>query len=184
MKELIDQDLFDQVGKADAICIATNCSVDANGINPMSGGMAAAAAFRWSELPSVYGFLLRVVPNVPVIIGWIDDGDGDLWEPQASLMNDIDDDDTVIVAYPTMRSIMEPASLPLVKRSAELLVELADLHGWTNVCMGRNGCGVGGLDWETQVKPLYTDLFDDRFTVMHKEFAPKPLKTFKSTETW
>jgi hypothetical protein len=181
MKELIDQDIFDQIETADAIAIATNCSVDANGINPMSGGMAAAAAYRWSSIPAIYGFLLHILPNVPLIIGWVD-GDGDFWEPNPNLSPRFDED-TAIVAYPTMRSIMEPASLPLVKRSAELLVELADLHGWTSVCMGRNGCGIGGLDWETQVKPLYTELFDDRFTVMHKEFS-KPLKTFKSTETW
>lgn len=184
MKELIGEDLFDQIEKSDAICIATNCSIvqdNGEASNPMGGGCAGAAARRWSELPVVYGALLACTPHVPVIMGYVnrDDADDYIYIDQVPEQNV---DWCAIVAYPTMHSIMEPASLDLVIRSAKLLTEMANTHGWKSVVVPRPGAGIGGLDWETEVKPAIEDILDDRFILIHKEFNVGPFtKKWKST---
>lgn len=176
MKELIGEDLFDQIAKSDAICIATNCSIvndDGEASNPMGGGCAGAAAQRWPELPIVYGALLACAPHVPVILGYVNRNDVEdyIYIDQVPAQGV---DWCAIVAYPTMHSIAEPASLDLVERSAMLLSEMADTHEWEHVVVARPGCGIGGLDWETEVKPAIKDILDDRFTLIHKEFKAGP----------
>jgi len=185
MKELIGQDIFELVGEADAIVIPTNCSIDEDGNACMGGGIAGQAAHRWPAVKLIYGLLLRMVSHVPVILGWIDRHDGDLWSA-ADFLSDVEDDDTALIAYPTMHSIMEPADLQLVKRSADLLVELADIHEWKQVAMGHNGCGIGGLSWEDQVKPYYQSVLDDRFLVCGYETKKtgELLMKVQSTEKW
>ncbi len=182
MIELIGEDLFDQIGQADAICITTNCSIMEDGANPMGGGCAGAASRRWPEMPYWYGKLLRKVGAVPVIVGFeaVDEPEElqslDWFISFDKVLGDTNL--TCIVAYPTMYSIGESASLALVARSATLLSEMADTNGWTRVVVPRPGAGIGGLDWETQVKPLLEEILDGRFVLIHKEFA-KPKLTWK-----
>ena len=170
MKEIVGQDIFDQINVADAIAITTNCSISSNGENPMGGGLAGAAARLWEDLPKVYGKLLTIMPNVPCIIGYVSKKDNSKFvsalENNAHKLSP--NQWTSIVAYPTMLEITEPANLLLVKRSAKLLVELADLFYWNSVYTGRAGCGIGSLSWEQDVKPELSNIFDDRFIIMHK----------------
>lgn len=175
MLELINEDIFNQINQADAITIPTNCTVMKDGTNPM-GALAGAAADRWEEIPEVYGQLLCIMPNVPCIIGYINKSNH---RDFISVFDDMEDvvsneTHTALVAVPTMEEITKDADLGLVIRSAKLLVEMADLFGWKKVYGGRFGCGAGGLNYETQVKPALSSIFDDRFIVMHKE--PKVLK--------
>jgi hypothetical protein len=189
MKELIDQDIFELVSKVDAICIPTNCSIDDDQwSNPMFGGMAGEAAKLWDYLSSAYGVLLASAGKVPIICGWIDPRDGQffsIFDGELSSYPEPEDGRiTDIVAYPTMHAIGNLADLNLVKRSAELLLELAESNKWKEIAMGRNGCGIGGLSWEDQVKPIYQGLFDDRFMICHKEpiKKDKPLMRMVATE--
>lgn len=167
MRETVDIDIFDQIETADVICIPTNCSLE-DGYNPM-GALAGAAARRWPDVPFIYGSLLRVLPNVPCILGFISKDDPTVFSSAIDESLDWDPEmHTILVAFPTMHLITLPADLDLVRRSAELLVEMADLNAWEEICMGRPGCGVGGLRYEDQVKPMLEQIFDDRFVVMHK----------------
>jgi hypothetical protein len=176
MQELINQDIFDQVAHADAICITTNTSIADDGVNPMGGGVAGAARQRWEYLPGVYGWLLTLVGSVPVVIGTVPKNDPTLFsEAYAG-----GEDDCAIVAYPTMYTVMDPADLNLVVRSAQLLVELADRHDWQKVYLAAPGIGIGGLSWEFEVKPAIETILDDRFYVMRIEKPAK--KTWVSTE--
>jgi len=168
MLETINEDIFDRLPTASAICIPTNCSLLKDGTNPM-GALAGAAAARWKELPVIYGRMLIALPNVPCIMGWASKRDPSVF---ISLF-DVDDcgfadPATAIVAFPTMHHIGQPADLNLVVRNTKLLVELTELCGWETVCGVRFGCGVGGLDYATQVKPALEQILDDRFVIMHK----------------
>lgn len=173
MLETIGLDIFDQISTSDALCIATNCAVLEDGTNPM-GAMAGVAARRWNDLPYHYGALLQAVGAVPVIIGYIEKCSPDIFfdfisfRALVSINLEYITDFCALVAYPTMYDIGEPADLDLVVRSAKLLVEMTNTNGWQKVVLGRSGCGAGGLDWETQVKPATKDILDDRFTCMHK----------------
>src|SRR5579871_2072760 len=79
MIDLIGEDLFNQIKSSDCICITTNCTVMEDGMNPMGGGSAGAAARRWPQLPEIYGRLLTITPNVPVILGWISKDDAEIF---------------------------------------------------------------------------------------------------------
>lgn len=170
MREVIGKDIFDQISEFDAICITTNCSLDDQFNNMMGGGLAGAAANRWPLLPEIYGKLLMVAPDVPVILGWTCRHNSLLFCSSLKSLSadELINEPVAVVAFPTMHSIMEPASLDLVKRSATLLVELAFSHDWKKISIGRPGAGIGGLDWESQVKPAIEEIFDYRFSVFHK----------------
>lgn len=58
----------------------------------------------------------------------------------------------------------------IIKRSAEELVSFAGTYGWSQVILPRPGCGAGELSWE-QVKPILTQVLDDRFYVI--TFPPR-----------
>ena len=164
MKELVGTDLFDFVKNkdVDAICITTNCSVSNDGTNPMGGGCAGAAARRWKELPEVLGQMLSHIPSVPCLLGYVD-RETDEFTP------DYEQNAVAIWAYPTMHEIGTPADLRLVTRSAALMKEVADIFGYDAVLIPRPGAGIGGLDWETEVKPALAEILDGRFFLVHKD---------------
>ena len=172
MKELLGEDLFDQIKIADAICITTNCSVLEDGSNPMGGGCAGAAARLWSEVPNIYGQCLMMMPNVPVILGHIEKANKENFVSVMANMPGITSrTHTALVAYPTMVEIGDMADLSLVERSAHLLVEMASLFFWKHVVIPRPGSGIGGLSWKDEVKPLLESILDNRFVLIHKDFS-------------
>jgi hypothetical protein len=172
MKETFGEDLFDQISIADGICIPTNCTIDNDGSNIM-GACAGAAAMRWEEIPSIYGRILNFSPNVPVILGYINKADHSefcsaLVDPEdVPAWLEGNDLFTRLIAFPTMHEIGQPASLELVIRSAQLLVELANLCYLDSVYLASPGTGVGGLAVE-EVHGALRSILDDRFTVMRK----------------
>lgn len=71
-----------------------------------------------------------------------------------------------IVSYPTKEHFKDQSPKWLVVRSAQELLALTVREGWTKVAMPRPGCGLGGLNWERDVKPLLSVILDDRFYVV------------------
>lgn len=140
------------MGDVDAICVTTNGIRRKDGTAVMGAGIARAAALRYPGLERELGNLLEADGNRVHLLH----RGGD--EPWASEPRDI-------VSFPTKEHWRDPSTMDLVGRSACELVALADLRGWTRVALPQPGCGLGGLDWETQVGPLLEDLLDDRFLV-------------------
>lgn len=171
MKETNGVDIFEQLPHASALCLPTNCSIIKDNrsnelINPM-GALAGAFAKRWGDLPIVYADLLTITPRIPIILGWVDRVNTE--DFYTSIQLDLEEikDYCAIVAYPTMYEIGKPASLDLVVRSGQLLVELADLNKWNEVYCGSPGTGIGGLQVDT-VHGELKKILDDRFTIMQK----------------
>lgn len=168
MQEIIGEDLFDliQDKRFDAICVTTNGSIMPNGENPMSGGCAGAAARRWESMPKRLGHFLLHGPNVPYCLGYVDPMTDDLRQlGEPNLLGR----HVAVWTFPTMYQIGELASLKLVARSAELMLDMADAWNYTGVALARPGTGIGGLSWETEVKPLVSQILDDRFYAIHKD---------------
>lgn len=175
MFETYGENIFDKIPTASAICITTNCTILEDDTNPMPGGVAGAAVKFWSPyIQGIYGYALRTMPHVPCIIGYAARNDPPDFVPVSEFMEDefasIQDEFCAVVAFPTMRSITSPASFKLVKRSAELLVELADINAWTDVYLASPGTGIGGLDVKKVHSALKEIFCNDAcsFTVMQR----------------
>ena len=178
MIETYGIDIFDQISIADAICITTNCSTymqNNNIINPM-GALAGAAASRWQEIPTIYGNQIFQSGAVPVILGFISKQDNSIFANFNSHLEKFsitNKNFTALIAFPTMYKIGEPASLSLIKRSAELLAEMINNISndsnlaWNKIYLGAPGIGVGGLKYN-DVKNIISPILDDRFIVMQK----------------
>jgi hypothetical protein len=60
----------------------------------------------------------------------------------------------------------------LIENSMKQLVNLANLpenkKKWKSIVIPRPGCGNGGLNWESEVKPILAGLLDERFIIVSK----------------
>src|SRR5688572_2369776 len=140
----------------DACCCTTNMVVKNSGELVMGAGIAKDFAERFKYLPSMWGkalsdlFKRKVEPGLLVDYGPV--------HHYPSL-----------VAFPTKYNYKDPSSTTLIQKSAQQLKILANALGWKNVLLTRPGCGLGGLNWESEVKPMISKILDDRFYVIHKE---------------
>ena len=150
----VEGDLFDYVGKADAIGITTNLQTNDVGFARMGAGIAKAADRKY-HLRAPYGKLLTA---------------GVTWVIPIKEVRD-----TVILAVPTKNYPSKPSPPALVERSLQQLVILTAERGWKNVAIPLLGAGLGKLPMTT-LKPLLEKYLDDRFTVVvlpQKKSAPK-----------
>jgi len=123
------------------IAITTNGSLTRDGRAIMGRGVARQAVEQFPDLPRQLGKLLQ-------------SGGNHVYQITPEL-----------VSFPVEET---PWSLPapeLIRQSAVELRQLADQHGWNLVVVPRPGCGGGGMRWE-EVRPILTELFDDRFIVV------------------
>lgn len=63
-----------------------------------------------------------------------------------------------VVNFPTKRDWRELSKLSDIKAGLERLVEIIPEYGMKSVALPPLGCGLGGLDWDNQVKPLMVDM--------------------------
>jgi hypothetical protein len=148
--------IFDEIGKADAICITTNCTFRKDGKRIVCGkGVAGEAAKRWSdfelllgEKSSMYGELSLHRPHIVLKEGR-----------------------TNIVSLPTKYDWRNPSDLELIRHSIIHVTMLSVLNNWKRVCIPRPGCENGGLDWDNQVKPAIAQFLDaeDRFVIYSRK---------------
>ncbi len=137
-------------GPNEAVCITTNGIVKTNGRAVMGRGIALEADKRF-QLSALLGAYLRQFGN------------------RAFWMGTRKDTKTgrhvSVVTFPTKRDWRDPSELELIRRSCEQVTAIADKFGLKRVYLPCPGCANGGLDWETQVKPVIEPLLDDRFVV-------------------
>lgn len=72
----------------------------------------------------------------------------------------------LIFSFPTKKHFAEKADLKLIEQSAKELVIYVTEQKFNIVYLCKPGCGLGGLDWETQVKPVISPILDDRFIIL------------------
>ena len=157
----------------DAICITTNGYITKKGRLVMGRGCALTAKKRFKNIDLILARKrqkegLRVTiaieksTNHPAIVAF----------PVKPISRENTGPNSIV---PHMRARLAgiktipgwacTAEIGLIKKSAEQLVALADIKGWTKIALPRPGCGAGMLSWEKVVKPALSDILDDRFIV-------------------
>jgi hypothetical protein len=146
--------IFDDLELAGArvVLIPTNGQVKASGEAVMGAGVALEAARRWPWVKTALGEKLRRFGNVPHALGPARNA---LLSPCA------------VLSFPTKNRWEEPASLDLIKLSAELTRTWVDnnTEPGCRVLLPRVGAGLGGLNWAL-VRAVLAPSFDDRFHVL------------------
>ncbi len=150
----------------DSICITTNGITNYNGLAMMGAGTAGEAARRWPNVRFNLGKALKAFGNLPFVIGYLDD-QGTFNDPNKKVIAS-KQYKSLIWSFPTKGDFRLNAQMDLIKRSSQLMSEMATSLKLTNVMIPRPGCGkgTGKLIWK-DVKAEIEPLLDDRFTVTY-----------------
>lgn len=129
---------------ADLLDLGCTVLVDpCNCVGAFGRGVSAQIHSRWPEISQPYVEGCReglIIPGV-VRFSWTDS-------------------DQIIAFLPTKRHWRNASSLPELKAGLEDLARKTWFPGIT-VALPKVGCGLGGLDWESQVWPFVEMLFDE-----------------------
>lgn len=72
-----------------------------------------------------------------------------------------------LVAFPTKHNWWDKKSdIELIEQSCKELVTISKIHDWRRIVLPRVGCGCGGLDWDTVVRPVCEKILDSRFMLV------------------
>lgn len=152
--------LFEMIVESDAICIPTNGVVKRNGSAVMGAGVALACAKKWPSTQITLGRCLQSGPNIPYLIGSVDQ-EGNFYEVLNSNIKFCG-----IFSFPTKNHFKEKSDINLIKQSCQFMLKFADQLELKSIALPPVGCGLGGLNYEKEVKPLLSNLLDDRFVIV------------------
>lgn len=150
--KIIHDNYWDVYEKYEMAMITTNGSVHKN-CGVMGAGIAKQALNRFPFIDTKLGRVINKVGNIP-----------------AHLMGNL-------YAFPVKHHWHEMADLKLIEQSCIQLVEIVNAHKVKSILIATPGCGNGGLDY-SEVKPILTKYFDNRFTIIDNRL---PLKILSST---
>jgi O-acetyl-ADP-ribose deacetylase (regulator of RNase III) len=153
MKE-IKGNIFDI--NADAICVTTNGVTKANGELVMGKGIALEFKNKFPSLPAVLGKAVKKNGNVVHV--------NKAWEITPYNLGNTPS--YHIISFPTKHDWRDKSDINLIIQSAQQAVIVADKLGLKKVLLPRPGCGLGGLNWEKEVKPAIEGILDDRFWIV------------------
>lgn len=146
------QDLWSFSGKPGTyVFITTNGTVKQSGDLIMGKGCAKEAKDKFPGISAVLGEVIRKHGNQVIYVKEFGLG-----------------------IFPVKTQWYNRADLTLIRTSAQQLARIASEKNdkgefaWKEIVLPRPGCGAGGLDWETQVRPALSEYFDERFIVVHK----------------
>lgn len=138
--------IWEHLEMGDAVCCPVNSVVNAHGSLVMGAGLARAMWDRFPRLPAVFGIMFEGQgPGVYLT---------SITNKTARLYS--------VVSFPTKHHWRDPSDLELVRRSAAALMKS---DGFDRCFVPKVGCGLGGLDWEFQVKPMLMEALDGRFLI-------------------
>lgn len=159
--------LFDYVGKVDAICITTNGFVKANGECVMGKGCAKEATNRWPGISSVLGSKIRSHGNIPHIL--ITAGITHVVSFPVKPISELFDGTNAVRHMLNKFKFNDvvpgwacKARIEVIQHSAAQLKTMVDTMRWVSVIIPQPGCGAGELNW-VYVKPILEQYLDDRF---------------------
>lgn len=163
-------DIFDV--DCDVLAITTNGFVKKNGECVMGRGCAAKAKKLYPDIDKRLGYKIKKNGNVVnLMIGYKTKLIVSF--PVKPITKKITDINQVVRHQQKRFKVGETvpgwavrADIDIIKTSAKNLVELADKFKWETIVLPQAGCGYGELSWEVDVKPILSEILDDRFIAM------------------
>lgn len=151
-----DKSIFDIIpDNQSAVCVTTNGVVKSNGCAVMGAGIAKECKDRFPIIQVWLGQKLKYTGN------------------HAYYFTDPTLSDNVkhIITFPTKHHWKENSDIELIKQSCMEATEIMDTckHILTKCYLPKPGCSNGHLDWDTLVKPVISELLDDRFIVVVRD---------------
>lgn len=165
---IVRGDIWDYHRRGAFVVVPTNTCTRADGTAVMGAGLAKQAAERFPQLPEAYGFVLCEIdpltgeeatpeewhnPELP----WI-------YEPER------------LVLFPTKCEWRKGSMLKLIHQNLESFTQQWGSFNAEQMRAARKGpfvawpmlgCGLGGLNWETEVRPLMERYLQcERFAVV------------------
>lgn len=138
-------------GKDEVAVVTTNGVVRRNGSGVMGAGQALEAKKLFPGIEQKLGIYVGRYGNRVFNMGTYGNHEREM----------------TIVTFPTKNHYRNGSILSLIAQSAQQLKEMADKFGFTKVYLPAVGCGLGGLDYQRQVRPILMKyLNDDRFIVV------------------
>ncbi len=139
MREIVG-DIWLQQG---SIGITTNGVVNSSGQLVMGGGQALQAKQMYPDLPEFFGRLVA------------DRGNQVYWNHKYG-----------VFSFPTKEHYRDTSTVEIIDRSSKQLYDILTSeygyeYGWDlpNCLLVPPGCGLGGLDYQTQVRPILLKYF-------------------------
>lgn len=150
-----NKDIFWLPQEGEAVCITTNGIVKSNGHAVMGAGLAKQAndIFHLSEKLGSY---INQYGNRVFNLG--------------KYQRNIDDisDIFTVFSFPTKHHYKDKSDINLIIKSCNELVQMCTMFGISKVYLVPPGCGLGGLNYEKEVRPVISQMLDDRFVVVLK----------------
>ncbi len=115
----------------DWVVVPTNGIVRRDGEAVMGRGLAKQAARQHLGLPYILGQNIEREGNIPFIFSVFE-----------------------IITFPVKWHWSELADLKLIESSFGLFKTIVEQQDLKNILLPHIGCGNGGRDWETEVKPI------------------------------
>lgn len=132
---------------ADVICITTNNNIKTNGELVMGKGIALEAKQKDPIVAHYFANHVKLHGNTPCLF-----------------LRDILPH---FCSIPTKNNWRNKSDINLIIQSIKLMTNIMTNYTFDKISLTRPGCGNGGLDWETEVKPIIEPLLDNKFTVYY-----------------
>jgi hypothetical protein len=159
MQELTtEEDIFNLPVRNDAICITTNGIIKSNGHAVMGAGLAKQAN-ELLNLSEKLGSYLSQYGNRAFNLGKYEK-----IIPEKHRIHSF-----TVFSFPTKYHYKDKSDINLIIKSCKELKEMCDKFNISRCFLVPPGCGLGGLNYEVEVRSVISQILDDdRFVVVLK----------------
>lgn len=162
---LIKGNIFDYVGKVDAICITTNGAIKSNGELVMGAGVAKEFYDKYNSKYQIARILAQKIYRGPKLpnLHIVDSSQNICYR----CIEDKDNFGTNVISFPTKNHFQDKGDIELIKQSAKRMVWIADHYGLNKIIIPSPGTGCGQLSKEEVYNEL-NKILDNRFYIISK----------------
>ena len=162
---LMQGDIFNYIGKVDAICVTTNGTIKSNGELVMGAGVAKEFYDRYNDNFYISKILAQKLYRGPKL-------------PQLHVVESkdnicykcIDADNnagTYVISFPTKNHFQDKGDIELIKQSAKRILWIANHYNLNSIIISSPGTGCGKLSKEEVYNEL-NKILDKRFYIITK----------------